>query len=111
MDVKLNYLSHFTFETVQSVSIWISRIIIHLLAKNPREFIVHGIGRSRNNCARICLHKSIMNIFKKRKWKPSCNDLKDKIYSSPNNIGIEKEREIEEIEAYFRMLLQPYKER
>ncbi|KAK2431425.1 vesicle-associated membrane protein [Trifolium repens] len=65
-----NYLRHFTFETINPISIRITREILHLLTQNPRKLIIHTISLSIKNSASISPNKSLMNLFQKRKRNP-----------------------------------------
>lgn len=64
---KQLYLSHFTFDSANPVSIGIVGIVFHLLTQHPRKLIVHGVGLSRVNRTAVCSHKPLMNLLQKRK--------------------------------------------
>lgn len=61
------HLRHFTFETIDPISIRITREILHLLTQNPRKFIVHPIRLSRENRATVSPDESLVNFLEKRK--------------------------------------------
>lgn len=68
----VHYLIDFTSHAIYSIGIRVIWIVVHLLAQDPWEFIVHCISKSCQRSTAICLDKSAMNIFQKCKGNPSC---------------------------------------
>ena len=59
-------LTHLASQPINPISIWIAGVVLHLLAQNPRELVVHGVSLGRMNGAAVSPGESLMNILQKR---------------------------------------------
>jgi hypothetical protein len=67
------YLTDFSSHSIYPVGTRVIWIVIHLLAEDPRELIVHRISKSGQRSAAIRLDKPSMDVLKERKRDTSCN--------------------------------------
>jgi hypothetical protein len=67
----IKYLIDFPSRASYAVSVGVVGIVVHLLAQNPGEVVVHRIGERREGGTPIRLDKSAVDISKERERDPS----------------------------------------
>lgn len=75
-DHTIEYLIHFTLHAGYTIGVGVIRVVVHLLAQNPRELVVHRVSKGGESCTTIRLDKLSMDVFQKRERNPSC-DMED----------------------------------
>ena len=64
------YLVDFTSHAVYAVCVGVVGIVVHLVAQNPRELVVHRVSESVESGTAVRLDKSSVDVRKERERNP-----------------------------------------